>query len=102
MVTRGALGYAAFDARGHCTASGPGVLNSRQVDSVGAGDAFTAAMLAGWSAGFDSARALDGANRYAGAICGERGPLPQDPEFFRSWRWALGLISAAPVPLAMG
>ncbi|MBL8327756.1 MAG: fructokinase [Rubrivivax sp.] len=96
IVTRGEQGYAAYDAHARCFARGPGLRLDRQVDSVGAGDAFAAAVIAGWAAGMAAGRALAGANRYAAAICGERGPLPQDPEFFRLWRRNLGLCDPPP------
>ena len=91
IVTRGAQGYAAYDALGRCIAHGHGLSMPHLVDTVGAGDAFSAAYLALQSAGRSAGASLAAANRYAAAICAERGALPEDPEFFRSWRMALGL-----------
>lgn len=97
IVTRGAQGYVAYDALGRRIAHGAGQTVPRLVDSVGAGDAFSAAYLALQSAGRPAAASLAGANRYAAAICGERGALPDKQEFFSDWRGALGL----PAPVAM-
>lgn len=97
IVTRGAEGYAAYDARGRRTAHGAGERVPRLVDSVGAGDAFSAAYLALQSVGRPLAASLAAANRYAAALCAERGALPEDPEFFRSWRAVLGLAGPAAV-----
>jgi fructokinase len=82
VVTRAERGYAAYDARGRLIARAGGVADTRVVDTVGAGDAFAAALLACWARGLPAERSLDAANRYAAAICTERGPLPEDPEFF--------------------
>ena len=91
VVTRGARGYEAWDARGGCIARGDGVALPHVVDTVGAGDAFSAALLALHGAGRTFAQALEGANRYAAAVCAERGAVPEDDEFFCAWRWTLGL-----------
>lgn len=98
IVTRGPEGYASFDAQGHCDATGAGEALSRVIDTVGAGDAFSAALLALHAARQPLPQALQGANRYAAALCGERGPIPEDNEFFRSWRWALGFDAVAATP----
>ena len=97
IVTRGAQGYVAYDALGRNIAHGAGQAVPRLVDSVGAGDAFSAAYLALQSAGRPAAASLAGANRYAAAICGERGALPDDREFFSAWRWTLGLTGPVAV-----
>ncbi len=91
IVTRGARGYAAFDLRGRCIAQGAAHAVAPLVDTVGAGDAFSAAFIALQSAGCTTAASLAAANRYAAAVCGQRGALPEDAAFFRGWRAALGL-----------
>jgi fructokinase len=98
IVTRGASGYAAYDALGRRIAHGEGEPVARLVDSVGAGDAFSAAYLALQSAGRPLAASLAAANRYAAAICAKRGALPEDLEFFRAWRGSLGLAVPAAMP----
>jgi fructokinase len=98
IVTRGERGYAAYGARARRIAQGPAWPAPRVVDSVGAGDAFSAACLAQCAAGRPLAASLDPAGRYAAAICGERGALPEDPAFFQSWRRVLGLPAAQRAP----
>lgn len=88
VLTRGAAGYASYDARGALEAQGPGLAVDRLVDTVGAGDGFSAMLLAAWLRGVPLARALALANRYAAALCEWRGPVPEDPAFFAAWRSA--------------
>ncbi len=91
IVTRGARGYEAWDHRGRCVASADGVALPNVTDSVGAGDAFSAALVALHLAGRSFAQSLSAANRFAAGVCAERGAVPDDDEFFRAWRWTLGL-----------
>jgi fructokinase len=86
ILTRGAAGYVAFDAQGRVLAQGAGLVVSPMVDTVGAGDAFSAMLLSAKLAGFELAQALALANRYAAALCSERGPLPDADAFFAPWR----------------
>ncbi len=59
------------------------------VDTVGAGDAFTAACILGMSSGWPADLTLDRANGFATAICGIRGAVPDHAEFyapfFKEW-----------------
>jgi len=89
VVTRGAAGYALYGEQGRVLASGDGVAQPDLVDSVGAGDGFTAVLLAGLSLDRDLDATLALANRYAAMICGVRGPLPHDPAVLAPWREAL-------------
>lgn len=89
VLTRGAAGYALYGDEGRLLASGEGVAQPAFVDSVGAGDSFTAVLLAGLSRGADVAATLALANRYAAMICGVRGPVPSDPTVLAPWREAL-------------
>lgn len=104
IVTRGAQGYEAWDRRGRCVARGDGVPVRAPRDTVGAGDAFSAALIALHLAGRRWSEALAGANRYAAAVCAERGPVPDDDDFFPAWRFALGFQAPRqrrrPMPLA--
>jgi len=86
ILTRGAGGYAAFDAEGALLAEGGGVDVPHCVDTVGAGDGFSAMLLSAVLSGFDLPAALALANRYAAALCGQRGPLPDDDAFFSPWQ----------------
>lgn len=82
--------YAAYD-RGGEVDSGEGVKLACVADSVGAGDGFAAAVIALHLAGRPLPEALSLANRYAAALCAEHGAIPEDDEFFQSWRWTLDL-----------
>jgi fructokinase len=89
VLTRGAAGCALHGEQGRLMAEVPGVAQPDLVDSVGAGDAFTAMLLGGMTLGRDLAATLRLANRYATMICGVRGPLPADPSLLAPWRSAL-------------
>lgn len=89
VLTRGEAGYALYGEQGRLLASGEGEPQPALVDTVGAGDSFTAMLLAGLSLGADVAATLALANRYAAMICGVRGPLPADPILLTPWREAL-------------
>ncbi|NCT82348.1 MAG: fructokinase [Comamonadaceae bacterium] len=93
IVTRGEAGYALYGEHGRMIASGAGVAQPALVDSVGAGDAFTAMLLAGLAQRRDVAATLQLANRYAAMICGVRGPLPADPSALAPWREALRTLT---------
>ena len=75
-------------------ASGSGIAIADLADTVGAGDGFSAMLLAATLAGQPLPMALDLANRYASALCSQRGPIPADDGFFRPWQSALKSNSA--------
>ncbi|MFG6439264.1 PfkB family carbohydrate kinase [Roseateles sp. LKC17W] len=93
VLTRGEAGYALYGDQGRLLASGAGAAQPAFVDSVGAGDSFTAMLLAGLSLGRDLAATLALANRYAAMVCGVRGPLPADPAALASWRAELHALA---------
>jgi len=76
VLTRGAQGWRFYGPGGAALAEGAGEAQPRLVDTVGAGDAFTAVLLAGHGLGRDLPSTLALANRVAAFICGQRGPLP--------------------------
>ncbi len=94
LVTHGALGAAAWNADGECIASSPAAPVARLVDTVGAGDAFSAMALAQLMLGLGVEELLPRATAFAASICGLRGALPDEPGFYDRWRMD------APVPLA--
>lgn len=96
VLTRGAAGYVLIGPQGQTLADGEGVAVDRLVDTVGAGDAFTAMLLAGLALSRPVAATLALANRYAAAICGLRGPLPADPATLQPWRDALQALATEP------
>lgn len=89
VLTRGARGWRLYGPGGVLLAEGAGVVQPHVIDTVGAGDAFTALLLAGLALERDLAGTLALANRYASFICGVRGPLPADPAALQPWRTAL-------------
>lgn len=89
VLTCGADGWRFYGAGGALLAQGPGEPQPHVIDTVGAGDAFTALLIAGLGLGRDLTAALALANRYASFICGVRGPLPADPQALTPWRDAL-------------
>lgn len=89
VVTRGEAGYALYGEQGELITGSEGMRQPALVDSVGAGDSFTAMLLAGLSLQRDLPATLALANRYAAMICGVRGPLPADPAALTPWREAL-------------
>lgn len=61
------------------------------IDTVGAGDAFSAACILAHSFSWDDATTLNRANQFASAICGIRGGAPADLNFYQPFiqRWNL-------------
>jgi fructokinase len=106
VVTRGAQGYAAFGRTRNgifeplAQGSTPPV---RVTDTVGAGDAFSAVLLAGllddWPLATTLARAAD----FAAMVCTLRGAVAADPAHYAPWRgqW-FGTASTAGHDSAMG
>ena len=61
------------------------------VDSVGAGDGFSAVFIAGLLRGWPPTVTLERADRFARALCGIRGAIPQDELFYSRWLSEWGL-----------
>ena len=84
IVTRGSDGYTAFDASGTTIASGkPAAI--RIVDTVGAGDAFTAIVVLGETLRWPLTLALARANDFASAVCTLRGAVADNIDFYQRW-----------------
>ncbi|MEN9202661.1 MAG: carbohydrate kinase [Thermostichus sp. DG_1_6_bins_120] len=56
------------------------------VDTVGAGDAFSAVVILGLLQGWPEVSLLERAVQFAAALCGIPGGTPQDPEFYALFR----------------
>jgi fructokinase len=56
------------------------------VDTVGAGDAFTSILAAGYLAGWEGDRILETATRFASAICEIEGAIPDHTDFYGPFR----------------
>jgi fructokinase len=91
IVTHGADGYAHWTADGSCEHAGAGLCVGAVMDTVGAGDAFSAITLAGLLLGWPMDRTLARANAFAASICTVRGAAPAQRDFYVSWarRWRL-------------
>jgi fructokinase len=85
IVTLGERGALHFGADGTVTANQECHAPARIVDTVGAGDAFSAVFLFGQSQGWSLPLTLARANAFAGAICGISGAVPDDIAFYRPW-----------------
>lgn len=88
LVTCGARGVWQLDADGNKHAQQGGSIDL--VDTVGAGDAFTAVFITGTLRGWSSAVTLSRANAFAAAICGVRGAIPAEAGFYDSFLNAWG------------
>lgn len=94
VVTRGAKGYIGLDGLDGDRPRAVGAAQplARCLDTVGAGDAFSAMLLAALLRGRAWTQALALANGMAAAMCGERGPMPARTAFFGPWRAALAAL----------
>lgn len=83
LVTLGAEGAMAIDGQGatHCASARP----VRLVDTVGAGDSFSAAMLNGFLRGWRLHDTLERATEFAGRICEIQGAVPADLARYAEW-----------------
>ena len=89
IVTLGERGSMYFGAGGIRIATHDSGAAAHFVDTVGAGDAFSAVFLFGRLRQWPLALTLQRANAFAAAICGIAGAVPQDDAFYPSWlaRW---------------
>ncbi len=85
LITLGARGAAYFDGEGRVHGAYDGVTPAAFIDTVGAGDAFTAVFLFGRSQGWPLALTLARAHAFAAAICGIPGAVPLNLEFYEPW-----------------
>lgn len=98
VVTRGAQGWFTADGEGRIDAEGAAEALVQLQDTVGAGDAFTAAVLAGQAHGWPLQASLQAANRLAAAVCTWRGALPASLARVQELRLALGFGPPAAGP----
>jgi len=89
VVTLGHRGSVYFGADGSLLANRDNPAPPFVIDTVGAGDAFSAIFLLGRERGWPLELTLARANEFAGAICAVTGAVPQDMNFYDKWvgRW---------------
>jgi fructokinase len=89
VVTLGHRGSVYFGAEGAPIAHRDNPVPPFVIDTVGAGDAFSAIFLLGRARGWPLALTLARANEFAGAICAVTGAVPRDMNFYDKWvsRW---------------
>jgi len=82
FVTCGEQGSFWLDAYGNGFRAPPMKLQAPFVDSVGAGDAYTAVVIRGLLAGWSRQTMLTRAAWFAASICGIRGAVPTEADFY--------------------
>lgn len=89
LVTLGHRGSVYFGADGAMIANRDTPAPPYVIDTVGAGDAFSAIFLLGRALGWPLAQTLTRANEFAGAVCAIPGAVPRDMGFYDRWvaRW---------------
>lgn len=102
LVTLGADGAAMWNGQGRCLARAGAPPLPQLVDSVGAGDAFSAMMLAGLLCRVSERRMLGQAVAFASLSCGWRGALPERSDLYLSWRSLLCAQPPSGRPAAVG
>jgi fructokinase len=85
IVTLGERGAMYFSADGTVSANHECHAPARIVDTVGAGDAFSAVFLFGQLQRWPLPLTLARANAFAGAICGIAGAVPASVGFYAPW-----------------
>lgn len=92
IVTLGHRGSVYFGADGALIVNRDNPAPPFVLDTVGAGDAFSAIFLLGRARGWPLEQTLARANEFAGAICAVSGAVPRDMGFYDKWvaRWRAG------------
>jgi fructokinase len=86
LVTCGAQGAWQLTADGTHTLTKGIAPTGGIVDTVGAGDGFAAVFILGMLRGWPARLTLSRANRFAAALCGIRGAIPDEPSFYRPFQ----------------
>ncbi len=89
IVTRGAQGATVLNGRGEFHEVVP-VQAGSIVDTVGAGDAFTAMYIHGLISSWDIGETLELAQRFASAVIGLRGAVSDNPAFYQDFIAKIG------------
>ena len=91
LVTCGDEGAWLLDKQGMLARESADVGDIKVIDTVGAGDAFSAVYITGMLLGWPIYITMQRASAFAAAVCGVRGATPQDPAFYDRFRktWEL-------------
>lgn len=89
-ITRGAAGAVAYTST-NALPLGPPEKSTAVVDTVGAGDAFAAVVIAGQLSGWSLETTLRRAQNLASGVVGLRGATTEDRDFYRQFQKAWGL-----------
>jgi fructokinase len=97
LVTEGDAGAWLLDAGHHYVHTSSSAPAIEVVDSVGAGDAFSAVFLLGLLCDWPIDSTLERAHRFAGEICRLRGAIPESDAFYQPFikQWRLDEVKAA-------
>lgn len=89
LVTHGAAGSWWLNGQDEIKRIGPVTLENAFVDSVGAGDAYSAVAILGMLRGWKPEIILQRASQFAAAICTVRGAVPPEKNFYTPFieRW---------------
>ena len=79
-LTRGADGSSLITPNGVFDTPGPD--NITVVDTVGAGDAYSSIIAAGFLGDWQPNKILELATQFSAAVCGLQGAIPEDPTFY--------------------
>jgi len=93
LVTCGEAGSWLLDEDQHVSTVKPAVMEQPFVDSVGAGDAYSAVFILGLLKGWDMQLTLERASSLASAICSTRGAVPLNIDFYRAFKEAWNLAA---------
>lgn len=83
-VTRGAAGSSIFHTDGRIEAPAPPTVSV--VDTVGAGDGYSAMLALGVMRRLAMAHTAAVAGQFAAGICQIPGAVPEDPRFYDPWK----------------
>lgn len=91
VVTCGEAGAWQMGSDGRKSETDNNRKTSTLVDTVGAGDGFSAVCMLGALLGWHTAMTLDRANGFAAAICGLRGAIPHGMDFYKPFieEWSI-------------
>lgn len=91
LVTCGDEGSWLLDKQGMLARESAEVGDIKVIDTVGAGDAFSAVYITGMLLDWPIYITMQRASTFAAAVCGVRGATPQDPAFYDRFRNAWGV-----------